>query len=58
VPTPEGDGTSLRFVHCGLSPEQTAAHRGGWDHYLARLEIAAAGGDPGEDTWVKDPPSM
>jgi uncharacterized protein YndB with AHSA1/START domain len=58
VLTPEGDGTSLRFVHRGLSTEQAAAHRVGWDHYLARLEIAAAGGDPGEDTWITNPPSM
>src|SRR5205814_1658836 len=46
---PEGSGTSLRFVHRDLSPEQAASHAKGWDHYLERLEIAAAGGDPGED---------
>jgi hypothetical protein len=45
-------------VHRDLSPEQAASHRVGWDHYLDRLEIAAAGGDPGEDTWIKNPPSM
>jgi len=56
--TPEGSGTVLRFVHRDLSPEQAASHRVGWDHYLERLEIAAAGGDPGEDSWVKNPPSM
>jgi uncharacterized protein YndB with AHSA1/START domain len=58
VLTPAGQGTSLRFVHRDLSPEQAASHRVGWDHYLDRLEIAAAGGDPGEDTWVTSPPSM
>jgi len=56
--TPAGTGTVLRFVHRDLSPEQAASHRVGWDHYLERLEIAAAGGDPGEDSWVKNPPSM
>ena len=56
--TPEGSGTVLRFVHRDLSPERAASHRVGWDHYLERLEIAAAGGDPGEDSWVKNPPSM
>jgi hypothetical protein len=25
-------------------------HRGGWDHYLDRLTVRAAGGDPGPDT--------
>ena len=56
--TPEGNGTSLRFVHRDLSAEQAASHRVGWDHYIERLQIAAAGGDPGEDPWVKIPPSM
>jgi uncharacterized protein YndB with AHSA1/START domain len=57
--TPEGEGTSLRFVHRDLpDAEQVASHAQGWDHYLDRLEIAAAGGDPGEDPWVKQAPSM
>ena len=56
--TGEGKGTVLRFVHRDLSTEQAGSHRVGWDHYLDRLEIAAAGGDPGEDTWVKKLPSM
>jgi uncharacterized protein YndB with AHSA1/START domain len=57
--TPEGDGTILRFAHRDLpGAEQVASHAQGWDHYLDRLEIAAAGGDPGEDPWVKRAPSM
>ena len=57
--TPEGDGTSLRFVHRDLpDAEQVASHAGGWDHYLSRLETAAAGGDPGVDPWVENAPSM
>lgn len=54
----DGDGTSLHFVHHLATDEQVASHTGGWDHYLPRLEIAAAGGDPGEDTWVTNPPAM
>jgi uncharacterized protein YndB with AHSA1/START domain len=55
----EGEGTSLRFVHKDLpSAEAVASHAHGWDHYLPRLEIAAGGGDPGEDPWVTQPPSM
>ncbi len=51
--TPQGDGTSLRFVHRGLpNAEAVESHSHGWDHYLPRLEIAAAGGDPGEDPWL------
>jgi uncharacterized protein YndB with AHSA1/START domain len=57
--TPQGNGTSLRFVHRDLpGAEQVASHAHGWDHYLDRLEIAAAGGDPGEDPWVTQAPSM
>jgi uncharacterized protein YndB with AHSA1/START domain len=51
--TPEGEGTKLRFVHRDLpSAEAAESHAHGWDHYLPRLEIAAAGGDPGEDPWL------
>jgi uncharacterized protein YndB with AHSA1/START domain len=55
--TPGGAGTRLRFVHRDLpNAEAVASHTAGWDHYLARLEIAAGGTDPGEDPWVKNPP--
>ena len=51
--TPEGDGTSLRFVHRDLpTTESVESHAHGWDHYLPRLGIVAAGGDPGEDPWL------
>jgi uncharacterized protein YndB with AHSA1/START domain len=54
-----GDGTSLRFVHKDLpNAEAIASHAHGWDHYLPRLEVAAAGGNPGEDPWVTQAPSM
>jgi uncharacterized protein YndB with AHSA1/START domain len=54
-----GGGTSLRFVHKDLpSAEAVASHAHGWDHYLPRLETAAAGGDPGEDPWVTNAPAM
>jgi uncharacterized protein YndB with AHSA1/START domain len=50
---PEGDGTRLRFVHAGLpSQEEIEKHTHGWDHYLARLAVAAGGGDPGRDPWL------
>ena len=50
---PEGDGTRLRFVHRDLpTAEATASHAHGWDHYLDRLVTAAAGNDPGRDTWL------
>jgi uncharacterized protein YndB with AHSA1/START domain len=57
--TPEGDGTTLRFLHKDLpSAESVTSHTHGWDHYLPRLELAAAGKDPGADEWVTNAPSM
>jgi uncharacterized protein YndB with AHSA1/START domain len=48
--TPDGDGTLVRLVHSGLpSPESAEAHGHGWDQYMPRLAIAAAGGDAGAD---------
>jgi uncharacterized protein YndB with AHSA1/START domain len=55
----DGDGTGLRFVHKDLpNAEAIASHAHGWDHYLPRLETAAGGGDPGDDPWVTQAPSM
>jgi uncharacterized protein YndB with AHSA1/START domain len=49
----QGDGTLLRMTHSGLpDAEEVASHGEGWTHYLARLAIAAAGGDPGPDRMV------
>ena len=48
---PEGDKTRLRVRHTGLPDEAAVeAHTHGWDHYMARLAIVAAGGDAGPDT--------
>lgn len=45
-----GSGTRLVLRHTGLpDDEQRTEHTKGWAHYLSRLEIAAAGGDPGPD---------
>ena len=45
----------LRLRHLGLpTADQRKAHREGWDHYLARLVVVAAGGDPGPDPWAAD----
>lgn len=43
-------GTLVRFTHGGLPDEKERAnHETGWNHYLRRLAVAAAGGDPGPD---------
>jgi len=54
--TAEGDKTILHFAHRGLTPVQAERHGEGWDHFLARLGVAAAGGDPGPDPY-RDPPA-
>lgn len=55
--TPDGDDTVVRLEHRDLpSTEEAANHGEGWSHYLARLTIAGAGGDPGPDPWAETPP--
>jgi uncharacterized protein YndB with AHSA1/START domain len=49
---PDGDGTLVRLVHRDLPEPSRAPHGGGWAHYLARLALASAGGDPGRDPWL------
>jgi uncharacterized protein YndB with AHSA1/START domain len=46
----DANGTHVRLVHRGLrAREMREQHRDGWKHYLARLGVAAPGGDPGPD---------
>ena len=49
---PDGDGTLLRLVHRGFAGPDRDASAAGWVHYLARLQLAAAGCDPGPDPWA------
>ena len=43
-------GTLVRLTHSGLPDEDhRESHGRGWTHYLARLGVAAAGGNPGVD---------
>jgi uncharacterized protein YndB with AHSA1/START domain len=50
--TSTGDGTRLDLVHKGLPDSRLPGHSSGWANYLGRLAAAAAGRDPGPDTWV------
>jgi uncharacterized protein YndB with AHSA1/START domain len=53
---PEGGRTTVRLLHSDLPSEAAAASHGhGWQHYLDRLAIAAAGDDAGEDPWISGP---
>ena len=55
----DGDETIVRLVHSDLpSADSAGAHAVGWEHYLPRLEVAAAGGEPGPDPWVGGAPAV
>jgi len=50
----DGDHTLVRLVHRDLPSEDSAvSHTRGWDHYLERLQVAGAGGNPGPDPWAE-----
>jgi hypothetical protein len=49
-------GTLVELEHHGLSVEESRKHAVGWSHFLERLRVAGAGGDPGPDPWVTCPP--
>jgi uncharacterized protein YndB with AHSA1/START domain len=53
---PDGmDGTLLRLTHSGLPLPAIDPHREGWNHYLDRLVVRAAGDDPGPDPGATRP---
>ena len=47
--TPDGDATIVRLVHRDLPVHAVEPHAHGWDLYMPRLAIVAAGGDAGPD---------
>ena len=55
---PAGDGSQVTLVHEGLTAEEEASHAEGWDHFLERLEAAAATGDAGQDPWGRKPENL
>jgi uncharacterized protein YndB with AHSA1/START domain len=51
-----GGSTHVELEHSGLVPPEAAKHAVGWPHFIERLGVAAAGGDPGPDPWKKSLP--
>jgi uncharacterized protein YndB with AHSA1/START domain len=49
---PEGAGTRLRLTHRDLTGDEHDKHDAGWEHYLARIAIAASGGTPEPDPFA------
>lgn len=45
------DGTRVDLVHSALPDAEVDGHVDGWSHFLPRLRLAAAGSDPGPDSW-------
>ncbi len=54
--SPHEGGTRLELLHVQLPVSEAAMHARGWEHFLARLRIAAAGGDPGPDPFAAELP--
>lgn len=52
---PTAKGTRVDLVHSALPEPQVAGHADGWAHFVPRLAVRAAGGDPGPDTWIPVP---
>ncbi len=55
---PTDGGTLVTLVHEGLTSEQEVGHAEGWNHFLERLELAAAAGDAGPDSWAAAPENL
>jgi uncharacterized protein YndB with AHSA1/START domain len=51
----ESDGSTLLVLTHSELAGAVDEHGGGWDHYLSRLSIAAAGGDAGPDPVANQP---
>jgi uncharacterized protein YndB with AHSA1/START domain len=54
---PDGEATIVRLTH-RLPAELAHFHAMGWENYLGRLAIVAAGGDPGPDPFLEFMESM
>jgi uncharacterized protein YndB with AHSA1/START domain len=44
-------GTLVRLTHHGVPEGMRERHEMGWTHYLHRLKVVMAGGDPGKDPY-------
>jgi uncharacterized protein YndB with AHSA1/START domain len=53
-----GGKTRVELEHSGLVPAEAEKHAIGWPHFVERLGVAAAGGDPGPDPWKVSPPDQ
>ena len=52
---PVAGGTRAELEHRDLPGPEVAGHRAGWTHYLARLQRAGAGDDPGLTRGCRSP---
>jgi uncharacterized protein YndB with AHSA1/START domain len=54
---PDGEATIVHLTH-RIPTDLADFHALGWEHYLARLMVAAAGSDPGPDPFIEFLESM
>ena len=54
----QSNGTLVQVVHRDLPEVEAPRHALGWDHFMRRLAVVAAGGDPGPDPWRNSPPPL
>jgi uncharacterized protein YndB with AHSA1/START domain len=47
--SPDEQGTRLVLTHRSVPEDEAPLQQMGWQHYLPRLAVAAAGGSPGPD---------
>ncbi len=52
--TADRGGTRVELEHRDLPSGERPGHVSGWTHYIARLQAAAAGRDPGPDPGMPD----
>jgi uncharacterized protein YndB with AHSA1/START domain len=57
VLVPDGEATIVNLTH-RIPADLADFHAMGWEHYLARLMIAATGSDPGPDPFIEFLESM
>jgi len=53
---PHAGGTRLELLHAQLPVSEAEMHARGWEHFLARLRVAAPGGNPGPDPFAAELP--
>jgi uncharacterized protein YndB with AHSA1/START domain len=52
--TPTRAGTLVEVIHTDLPESELRGHAAGWAHFMPRLAVVAAGGEPVPDIWTPE----